>query len=81
MKPHTKTATTAPVPGPAPSPVARRNFLLGATLAGAGAVAAVVTGGNAGESAETPAVEGKSAKPKGYHLTPHIAQYYETTKL
>lgn len=77
MKPETKTPTTASVP----SPVARRNFLLGATLASAGAVAAVVAGGNVGESAESLAVGGKTAKPKGYHLTPHIAQYYETTKL
>lgn len=81
MKPETKTLTTPPVSSPAHSPVARRNFLLGATLAGASAVAVVVTAGNPGESAETPAVEGQTAKPKGYHLTPHIAQYYETTKL
>jgi hypothetical protein len=81
MKAETKTPTKASVPSPVPSPAARRNFLLGATLASAGAVAAVVTAGNSGESAETPVIEGKTAKPRGYHLTPHIAQYYETTKL
>ena len=69
MKPKSKMPTT------------RRNFLLGATLASAGAVAAVVTGSSVSESTEAQAVESKPIKPKGYHLTPHIAQYYETTKL
>ena len=69
MKPESKMPTT------------RRNFLLGATLASAGAVAAVVTGSSVTETIETQTVDGKPAKPKGYHLTPHIAQYYETTKL
>ena len=63
------------------SPTARRNFLLGATLASAGAVAAVVAGGSATEVVGTLGVESKLAKPKGYHVTPHISQYYETTKL
>ncbi len=69
MKPESKMQTT------------RRNFLLGATLASAGAVAAVVTGSSVSESTDAQAVESKPIKPKGYHLTPHIAQYYETTKL
>ena len=77
MKPESKSPTTAPVA----SPAARRNFLLGATLAGAGAVAAVVAGGNVTQIAEAVTVQNKPAKAKGYHLTPHIAQYYETTKL
>ena len=71
MKPESKTQT----------PNARRNFLLGATIASAGAVAAVVAGGSAAEIVETPTVDGKTSKPKGYHVTPHISQYYETTKL
>jgi hypothetical protein len=77
MKPESKT----PTPVPASGLNTRRKFLLGATLGGAGAVAAVVAGGGVGEIAETLAVENTPAKPKGYHLTPHIAQYYETTKL
>jgi hypothetical protein len=77
MKPESKTPTTAPIQ----SPIARRNFLLGATLAGAGAVAAVVAGGSVEDIADTLKAEGKPARAKGYHLTPHIAQYYETTKL
>ena len=77
MKPESKTPTTAPIATTA----ARRNFLLGATLAGAGAVAAVVARGNVAQIADTQPAETALAKPKGYHLTPHIAQYYETTKL
>ena len=73
MKPESKT--------PMPTPATRRNFLLGATLAGAGAVAAVVAGGSAQDVGETLNVESKPSKPKGYHVTPHISQYYETTKL
>ena len=73
MKPESKT--------PMPTPAARRKFLLGATLAGAGAVAAVVAGGSATDVVATLTVENKPAKPKGYHVTPHISQYYETTKL
>lgn len=73
MKPESKT--------PVSTPAARRKFLLGATLAGAGAVAAVVAGGTTTEIATTLTVENKPAKAKGYHVTPHISQYYETTKL
>ena len=73
MKPESKT--------PMPTPAARRNFLLGATLAGAGVVAATVAGGRGTEIVETLSVDRKPLKPKGYHVTPHISQYYETTKL
>lgn len=73
MKPESKTAAI--------SPASRRNFLLGATLAGAGAVAAVVAGGDATEIATAVTAEKEPAKQKGYHVTPHISQYYETTKL
>jgi hypothetical protein len=58
----------------------RRKFLVGATLGSAGAVAAVVAGGNAAEivAAVAPVAV---AKPKGYHVTAHIQQYYETTRI
>jgi len=75
MKPESKTST------PAQPQTARRKFLLGATLASAGAVAAVVAGGNATDIVEAATTETKTAKSKGYHMTPHIAQYYETTKI
>ena len=68
-------------PTPTPAPLARRNFLLGATIASAGAVATVVAGGGTSDIGETLSVGSKPAKPKGYHVTPHITQYYETTKL
>lgn len=60
----------------------RRNFLVGATLGGAGAVAAVVTvaGGSVAELLPVKVTE-NIAKPKGYHVTPHILQYYETTRI
>ena len=64
-----------------PTPTTRRNFLLGATIASAGAVAAAVAGGSAADLALMPSVGDKPTKPKGYHVTPHITQYYETTKL
>jgi hypothetical protein len=73
MKPVSKT--------PLSTPAMRRNFLLGTAIAGAGAVAAVVAGGSATEILETASVDSKLDKPKGYHVTPHISQYYETTKL
>lgn len=60
----------------------RRNFLLGATLGTAGAVAAVVT------ATVAPVVEVIAAKAapeakksKGYHVTAHIEQYYETARM
>jgi multidrug efflux pump subunit AcrA (membrane-fusion protein) len=60
----------------------RRNFLLGATLGTAGAVAAVVTATVApvADVVEASAkVEPK--KSKGYHVTAHIEQYYETARM
>jgi Ubiquitinol-cytochrome C reductase Fe-S subunit TAT signal len=60
----------------------RRNFLLGATLGTAGVVAAAVTATVAPVAevvAVTAAVEPK--KSKGYHVTAHIEQYYETARM
>ena len=75
MKSESKTST------PVESKTARRTFLLGATVASVGAVATVVAGGSASDIVEAAGSETKTAKPKGYHMTPHIAQYYETTKI
>ena len=66
---------------PMPTPANRRSFLLGATLAGEGAFAAVVAGCPGTKIVETLSDDSKPLKPKGYHVTPHISQYYETTKL
>ncbi len=57
----------------------RRSFLLGATVGSAGAVAAVVSGGNAGKLAAL--AKGEAPQPKGYHETDHIRQYYDTTRI
>ena len=57
----------------------RREFLIGASLGGAGAIAAVGAGKQAvqapGQSAE--------ARPRksGYRETAHINQYYKTTEV
>ena len=74
----TSEATSKPAVEPATN---RRRFLLGATLGSAGAVAAVVAGGNAAEVLTTSAPAKEAAKPKGYHVTAHIEQYYETTRI
>lgn len=60
----------------------RRNFLLGATLGTAGVVAAAVTATVAPVAevvVASAAVEPK--KSKGYHVTAHIEQYYETARM
>jgi nitrous oxide reductase len=63
-------------------PNTRRNFLLGATLGTAGAVAVAVAGSNTIEApAETLAAATDKKKPRGYHVTPHIEQYYDTTRM
>jgi hypothetical protein len=64
------------------TPNTRRNFLLGATLGTAGAVAAAVAGTNMADApAETVAALTHKKKPRGYHVTPHIEQYYDTTRM
>jgi len=59
----------------------RRQFLLGATLGSAGAVAAIVTGGGAKEVLQVAALAPEKKKVMGYHETDHIRRYYETTRL
>ncbi len=73
MKPEHKPADHAPRN--------RRKFLLGATLGSAGAVAAVVSGGNVQQALEVAAVQPEKKKVLGYHETDHIRQYYETTRI
>ncbi len=61
----------------------RRNFLLGATLGTAGAVAAAVASGarQALDVAAPVALAEPAVKPKGYHVTAHVSQYYDTTRM
>ena len=57
----------------------RRNFLLAATLGGAGAAAAIA-GAGAGAKAlpkDAPATD----KATGYRATAHIQKYYKTTEV
>ena len=59
-------------------PNTRRNFLLAASLGGAGAAAALVAGRQAAPgAAESQAVD----KPRGYHVSEHILKYYKTTQV
>lgn len=57
----------------------RRNFLLAATLGGAGAVAAVVGGIGA---APAPKVDTAARTPAagGYRLSEHVRHYYRTAR-
>ena len=61
----------------------RRKFLLGATLGTAGAVVAAVAGvaKQAPDVASPVALAEAGNKPKGYHVTAHISQYYDTTRM
>lgn len=67
------------------NPNNRRNFLLGATLGTAGAVAAAVSATvapvavDANVSASLADTDVK--KSRGYHVTAHIEQYYETARM
>ncbi|MBL8474109.1 MAG: hypothetical protein KF778_03040 [Rhodocyclaceae bacterium] len=56
----------------------RRNFLLTATLGGAGAVAAAVTGG---ALPEVPAPESTQREGRGYRVSEHVLNYYRSTRI
>ena len=59
-------------------PNTRRNFLLAASLGGAGAAAAVATGRT---KTKVAAAEPAAGKGDGYRATPHILKYYKTTEV
>jgi hypothetical protein len=61
-------------------PTSRRNFLLAASLGGAGAVAAVATAGKATPKITQASAPGAAA-PEGYRATDHIRKYYKTTEV
>jgi hypothetical protein len=58
-------------------PNTRRNFLLAASLGGAGAIAVVATGRNKPKVAAAD----DSAKSDGYQASPHVLKYYKTTEV
>jgi len=64
----------------------RRNFLLGTTLSAASAAVAAVAVAAGGSKASVEVVQDDAAdggrkKIRGYHLSEHIAQYYDTTRI
>jgi hypothetical protein len=59
-------------------PNTRRNFLLAASLGGAGAVAAVAT---AREKSKVASAEPGADKADGYRASPHVLKYYKTTEV
>ena len=57
----------------------RRNFLLAAGAATAGAAAVVTTGRKPDVKAADAA--GAGGQPTGYHVTEHMLKYYKTAKV
>lgn len=57
----------------------RREFLKGMAVIGGAALTVVARPG----VAEAPEIAGKpgSPEPKGYHVTPHILDYYEKARM
>ena len=56
----------------------RRSFLRGLAVMGGVTAVAASTGADVVESAPQPA---RSAKPKGYRVTPHVAKYYDKARI
>ena len=59
-------------------PNTRRNFLLAASVGGAGAIAVAATGLNKPKVA---AAESSAGKSDGYRASPHVLKYYKTTEV
>ena len=58
----------------------RRGFLKGAAIAG-GAVAVSTLGQSiAADTRDAETANRSDSKPKGYHVTPHILEYYEKAR-
>ncbi|HEX7044140.1 MAG TPA: formate dehydrogenase [Burkholderiales bacterium] len=59
----------------------RREFLKGVLVGGGAAAVAIAGGGAMGapEDEKRPAAQSDN-RPKGYHVTPHIAEYYKTAQ-
>jgi hypothetical protein len=60
-------------------PNPRRNFLLAAGAATAGAAAVATTGRK--PDAKTSDAAAPGAQPSGYHVTEHMLKYYKTAKV
>ena len=62
---------------PTQTKVARRKFLLAATVGTAATAAAIV----AKKSTDTVSKQGVAESKKGYQLTEHVRNYYRTAKI
>ena len=61
--------------------ISRRGFLKGVAVAGGAAAASVVVTETANAGASTGRAASKEKEqPKGYHVTPHILDYYEKAR-
>lgn len=58
----------------------RREFLKSMAAAGGAAALGTWSAGAAADTAQTPAVQGASAEPKGYRVTQHIRDYYRVAR-
>ena len=58
----------------------RRDFLKGMAAVGGAATVAAAAGGAIAGTAQEPEATPAQAKPKGYHLTPHIRAYYDKAR-
>ncbi|HEY8555367.1 MAG TPA: formate dehydrogenase [Burkholderiales bacterium] len=57
----------------------RREFLKGMLVGGGAAAVAIAGGAAAAPEEERPAAQSDD-RPKGYHVTPHILEYYKTAQ-
>lgn len=64
-----------------PTRTSRREFLKGAAVMGGAATLAVVARGGAAAAPQGSRVAAPPDKPKGYHVTPHIQQYYDKARM
>lgn len=58
----------------------RREFLKGAAVVGGAATLAVVAKGAVAKAPSPAEPVATPEAPKGYHVTPHIEQYYEKAR-
>lgn len=62
-------------------PNGRREFLKQVALGGGAAAVAAVSGGALAATDTEPPKAAEPARPKGYHETDHIREYYRTAAL
>ncbi len=64
-----------------PTRTSRREFLKGAAVMGGAAALAVVAREGTAATPDGGQVATPSEKRKGYHVTPHIQQYYDKARM